>query len=105
VIVYQRKNKFEHDIDQSISNLLVTYSYCTNFFEILYLIYHKLNEKVNNKYHFLLTKFFNFLIYVYIKNYFRGTTLLIIILSFRTIDAFVHYNRRLSILGIPTPLT
>jgi hypothetical protein len=40
---------------------------------------------------------------VYIKNYFKGTTLSIIILSFWTIDAFVHYNRRFNILGIPTP--
>ncbi len=57
IIVYQCKNKFEHHIDQSISNVLVTYFYYTNFVEILYLAYHKLNEKVNNKYHFLLTIF------------------------------------------------
>jgi len=37
----------EHNIHQSISSVLVTYFYYTNFFQILYSISHKLNGSIN----------------------------------------------------------
>jgi hypothetical protein len=59
---------FEKNIDQSISNILVTYFYYTKVFQILHSSYYKPNESIN-VFKIKHKKLFNLLFYFYVENY------------------------------------
>jgi len=71
-IIYQKFNvkvTLNTILTLLISNLLVIYLYDIKVFQILHSTYHKLNEEVND-FIILLTKVFNLLSFVHVKNCF-----------------------------------
>jgi len=78
----ESKSRFEKNIYQSISSLLVTYFYYTNVFQKLYSTYYKLNVSVN-VFKMKDKKLFNLFSCVLVENYhilkgdFRRTTFLV----------------------------